>query len=73
MTRPGTHSVSFASKTVKSFLDTVMYQTRNTITLKDRAEKAYKDKLPGPGSYDTKNEPYMDTEKYKNHSFGSTI
>jgi hypothetical protein len=36
MTRPGTHSVSFASKTVKSFLDTVMYKTSNTHTLKER-------------------------------------
>lgn len=51
MTRPGVHSVSFASKTVKSFLDTVMYKTSNTETLKERAEKDFKDKFPGPGSY----------------------
>lgn len=62
----------FASNTVRSMFDSIIYNTSNQDTLKLRETGHFKTNLPAPGSYELHSKSLNESEKYKNQSFGST-
>lgn len=71
--RPKSLSAGFKSKTVRSFFDTIVYDTTSRPILERRLELGYKNEDPGPGSYNVQSTQHDESDKYKNHTFGSTI
>jgi hypothetical protein len=64
-------SNSFVSGTVRTF-DTIVYDAKNMETLVMRQMEDYRAEQPAPGSYNISTNKLLDSNKYKNQTFGST-
>lgn len=66
-------SAVFASKSIKSHLQTKIYKTNNSFKAELRKMINYKDEQPGPGSYEPLNKTPTNKVPQRFQFFGSTV
>ena len=66
-------SAAFASKTIKSHLETQIYKTSNPFKAELRKMINFKDEQPGPGSYELAHKTMVDKTPAMFQFFGSTV